>query len=412
MKTYLSVLSVAALLVIAQVARAWNAGGHAIVDLIAWGELAESDRAAAVSLLRDHPRFDQHFLDRMPPDVWKASPAEQDAWAFAHAGTWPDIVRSPRGAVTREDVALFNRPTWHYINLCHFPAPADRDELAPLLDVNRSTEPPADPDEREQNVAQAMGSAMRVLGDGAAPRARRAVALCWLLHLAGDAHQPAHAGSLYTRDRFRTGDRGANQIPVRGRGGNLHSAWDASITTSRRLNDWRGDAVRLTSRHREAGQAATAELTAKAWLMESFALGRKLVYAPEVLAAVQRPASEGDLEPLALSPEYLQAAGQTSQRRAVEAGFRIAAILAGNLPPSDDQLRGFDRPAPVTSLAPRPTTEKPEATKPAASESAHSHWINTRTGARHNSTCRWFGKTSHGRYCGPDEGHACGQCGG
>jgi micrococcal nuclease len=44
--------------------------------------------------------------------------------------------------------------------------------------------------------------------------------------------------------------------------------------------------------------------------------------------------------------------------------------------------------------------------------SATAFWLNTSSNVRHNSTCRWFGKTKRGRYCGADEGKACGDCGG
>ena len=40
------------------------------------------------------------------------------------------------------------------------------------------------------------------------------------------------------------------------------------------------------------------------------------------------------------------------------------------------------------------------------------HWMNTSSGVRHNRSCRWFGNTKNGRYCRPDEGRPCGQCGG
>lgn len=41
------------------------------------------------------------------------------------------------------------------------------------------------------------------------------------------------------------------------------------------------------------------------------------------------------------------------------------------------------------------------------------YWINTRTGVRHNSHCRWYGKTREGRYTtDKGEGRACGICGG
>lgn len=43
---------------------------------------------------------------------------------------------------------------------------------------------------------------------------------------------------------------------------------------------------------------------------------------------------------------------------------------------------------------------------------AGGHWLNTGSGVRHNRSCKWFGQTSRGRPCGPDEGKPCGICGG
>lgn len=40
------------------------------------------------------------------------------------------------------------------------------------------------------------------------------------------------------------------------------------------------------------------------------------------------------------------------------------------------------------------------------------HWLNSSSGVRHNTSCRWYGQTSRGRACGPDEGRPCGICGG
>ncbi len=40
------------------------------------------------------------------------------------------------------------------------------------------------------------------------------------------------------------------------------------------------------------------------------------------------------------------------------------------------------------------------------------YWLNTSTGVRHNNRCEQYGKTKRGRPCGPDEGKACGICGG
>lgn len=39
-------------------------------------------------------------------------------------------------------------------------------------------------------------------------------------------------------------------------------------------------------------------------------------------------------------------------------------------------------------------------------------WLNTNSNSRHNSNCRWFKNTKKGRVCRPNEGKACGICGG
>ena len=40
------------------------------------------------------------------------------------------------------------------------------------------------------------------------------------------------------------------------------------------------------------------------------------------------------------------------------------------------------------------------------------HWINTNSGVRHNSSCRWYYNTKYGRACAKHEGRACKICGG
>jgi hypothetical protein len=49
-----------------------------------------------------------------------------------------------------------------------------------------------------------------------------------------------------------------------------------------------------------------------------------------------------------------------------------------------------------------PVSEQPEIL---------SHWLSISSGVRHNSSCRWYGK-SDGRKCRADEGTPCRKCGG
>ena len=62
--------------------------------------------------------------------------------------------------------------------------------------------------------------------------AQRAVALCWVMHLAGDVHQPLHTAQLFS-SRYPNGDgAGGRQFvidPVSKRPETLHWFWDDSI---------------------------------------------------------------------------------------------------------------------------------------------------------------------------------------
>jgi hypothetical protein len=51
------------------------------------------------------------------------------------------------------------------------------------------------------------------------------------------------------------------------------------------------------------------------------------------------------------------------------------------------------------------------AMQPAMQPVTLSHWLSTSSGVRHNSSCRWYGK-SDGRKCREDEGKPCRKCGG
>ncbi|WP_197525851.1 S1/P1 nuclease [Pseudobythopirellula maris] len=328
------------------IAHAWNGPGHQTIDLVAWSQLAEADQAAAIDLLRDHPRFEQHFLGSMPSNVWAGSDAEIDAWIFAHAGTWPDQVRSARGQVTRDDVRRYGRSTWHYVNLWVFLSDSDRDALAGKLTNNRETEPTDDRDDRNQNVVQAIGNSLRIIDDPATDRQAKAVSLCWFLHLAGDVHQPLHSSALYSVGRFPAGDRGGNSIPVRGHGGDLHALWDRAILPRRTdFNRVRKEALDLVQEHAESGKAAAAELEPKQWAVDSWRLARAMVYTDAVLAPITAADGSPRLHKLELPTKYLRDAGITSKHRAVQAGYRIAETLKGRLPAAEGVREPLVRPA-------------------------------------------------------------------
>ncbi|GIT28900.1 MAG: hypothetical protein Ct9H300mP1_09460 [Planctomycetaceae bacterium] len=67
-------------------------------------------------------------------------------------------------------------------------------------------------------------------------RTRTAVCVTWLCHLVGDVHQPCHSTASFTARRFLRGDRGGNDVPIRGdkKDINLHMYWDGPFGQTRR----------------------------------------------------------------------------------------------------------------------------------------------------------------------------------
>lgn len=93
------------------------------------------------------------------------------------------------------------------------------------------------------------------------------------------------------------------------------------------------------------------------------------------------------------------------------------------MPPWEHRDLGSDR---ITRLVPEAPAAPSPPSRPAQSSDrsfpqppaearpnpgARDYWINS-NGVRHNSRCRWFGRTKSGHYGGKGEGRACGQCGG
>jgi hypothetical protein len=80
----------------------------------------------------------------------------------------------------------------------------------------------------ESNVVNGLERAMKDLRDAEATAEQKAIALCWLLHLAGDIHQPLHSAAFYSEKDYSKGDEGGNSWWVKK--GNtpikLHAYWD------------------------------------------------------------------------------------------------------------------------------------------------------------------------------------------
>lgn len=303
----------AAFMPVTSAAHAWSECGHHIITLLAYDQLNESDKATLLEILKEHPRYTEDF---------EPSPKIDDVkrWRIGRIGYWPDVARSQ---------PKYNRPTWHYqlgANLV----------VGDESKVNVPKTPWEVPegatlDTQELYIAQAFTLCLNVASDENQTTGDRAIALCWLAHLVGDAHQPCHAGSLYAETVFPDGDRGANSIKVK-QGHNLHSLWDGLL--GRRFDE--GDvnrrlaAINADDEMPERARRYDALDTAirSEWLAESEKYAVFCVYPKEVLQhvkAVQRGLT-GELPVIELSDSYLKTAGRVAQLRAYQAGFRLAKI--------------------------------------------------------------------------------------
>ncbi|WP_010588245.1 S1/P1 nuclease [Schlesneria paludicola] len=299
---------------------AWWESGHHLISLLAYEQLSDEEQETFRTVLAAHPRFAVDFV--LPANV--NGEFEAMEWRIGRAGYWPDVARSQ---------PAFDRPSWHY-------------QLGATLVVGTVENVPPNPgplpegatlDSANLHLAQAVALSRNVLHDKTQPAADRAVALCWLIHLAGDAHQPCHAGSLYRPVVFPNGDRGANWIPTK-QVGNLHALWDSLLGQQFDAGDIRRRVreIQIDQPLVESAQIATNDpdgLDPLRWLKESAEFGRSHVYTEEVLAAVEAAVTrEGHrLEMIDLPEQYLKAAGRVARQRAAFAGFRLAAMLKKDL---------------------------------------------------------------------------------
>jgi len=302
-------------------ARGWSASGHMQIALLAYDGLPSETRRELDQLLLQHPRFNQDFVPQVPPELAAEARAR---WIFAFASTWPDVVRGQAG---------FEHPTWHYVNLR---LKLRGEQLVSCGEARRAWQA----SEREQgapteSIVSALPWSLGVWADRARPGAERALALSWLLHLVGDAHQPLHAVALFTDARFVAGDRGGNEVLLRGRA-SLHRVWDGLLGDAVSAPELDASVRALAKGPSLAAAASKAarQLDVDAWLDEDCALARSFVYVPAVLGAVrrfEREQREGKPE-VSLRDAYVEAAKNAARVRAVEAAARLRALLAKPAP--------------------------------------------------------------------------------
>jgi len=285
-----------------------------LIGELAFDELTPDLQATAIELLRSHPRFADDFA--IPEKA-----GDPEHWLIGRAAYWPDVARSQKE---------YNRPAWHY-------------QLGAVLVLNDAKYPdspgPAPEDAtlatQDLHIVQAIELCRSVLRDKTRAASDRAIAFCWIAHLIGDAHQPSHAGSLYSK-RFPEGDREGNSIPTL-QSKNMHALWDGLLGSKydagdikRRSNQIRSNEVGVW---KIAGQRTKLPMGVDpmSWLRESQSAAIKSVYTPEVMEPISALPTDEKLEPIDLSELYLQNAGMVARQRAAFAAQRLAEVLRQDL---------------------------------------------------------------------------------
>ena len=269
--------------------------------LIAYDLLAARDPAAIAAvdaLMVHHPdraRFDATLegLDG----------AARERRLFALIARWPDDIRATR----------YNHRHWHH-------------ELRVVAGWTAFS------GLRVGEADHAVLHSMALLRDTKADPGRRAIALCWLVHVVGDMHQPLHAGHLMNA-RFPLSDFAGTHGWVRpardAAPETLHHFWD---TAADRPGDEKAgaEALALTIESDlppDPGGTGDFKADYRGWVRESEQLAATTAYREAALDESHR----SEDAPM-LSPGYVADARAVSVRRLGQAGMRLADLLAALFP--------------------------------------------------------------------------------
>jgi hypothetical protein len=170
--------------------------------------------------------------------------------SLAQWANWPDFIKSD--TTHTWDMAS----KWHYVNL---PGNLSKEDFMNKLQSL--------PGENLYTQIKAMAAQLK---DRSLPADKRQIALRFLIHFAGDLHQPLHVG--------REEDQGGNKISVSwfDKQTNLHSVWDNSLVDF--LQYSYSEYARFLDIASEEEVNAWQQSSLEEWFFESYTLANK-VYA-------------------------------------------------------------------------------------------------------------------------------------
>jgi len=246
-------------------------------------------------------------VDRLIKTLAQYGPQMSD---FAETSTWMDAIK--RTGLNAFDI-------WHYRD-----APYNADGLPEVAPAG------------EQNVVWAIKQATATLKSPDAGDFEKALMLRFLIHFAGDIHQPLHCVSRYTK-ALPAGDRGGNDFKIKTDfkyQDNLHSFWDAAANLynnniDTRLPGWKKlvesaaqDVMNKVPKNSLAWTADDPEV----WAKESYGLAVSYVY---------QNIEEGGTP----SEAYVTGAQKIILERLAMGGYRLGALLQSIFGKHEEQTK-------------------------------------------------------------------------
>ena len=295
---------------LASPALAWWDAGHMQIAYVAYKKLEAPVKDKVDVLLRLNPDYAKWTAGITDPNTAKL-------YAFVHAATWADDIKTREYNYTRDKV---DSPTagqnigyadknqhayWHFRDINWSP-----DSTIPL--------PPLDPVDLVTQLTKMMTA---LPANSGASDDVRSYDLVWMLHLVGDAHQPLHASGRFT-SQIPKGDAGGNAeqvIPATGETLALHAYWDS------RFGGYVSPFGAVFDADDRDGLAklavdddAAKNLDPQKWIEESVELAKQHAYAP--------PVSLGK-NPVFLTRDYETNARNIARSQAALAAARLATII-------------------------------------------------------------------------------------
>lgn len=263
-------------------ALAWGYEGHEIVAAIARGYLTPQVRA----------RVDQMLA---------ADPDTLTAHDMLDEATWADSYRRDHEETSG----------WHFVDI-----ELDHPDLSTACFGFPASGGVASQGPARDCIVDKLAEFTRELANPATPAAERLLALKFVLHFAGDIHQPLHDSDNH--------DKGGNCVLL-SLGGprqvNLHSYWDTVVVRDLG-DDPETVAATLAGRITPEDKAAWEKGDSKAWAQEGFDIAKAKAY-----TLGSKPGCARDSAPVSLPPGYEETAREVVTVQLQKAGVRLAAVL-------------------------------------------------------------------------------------